>query len=66
MSICKSREVGGRGSLRFPIPVMESFSIDLLPAIKGYWAESHLELFILLWLNPGASGEDLPRLLTTL
>ena len=44
---CKSRELGGRGSPRFPTPVVESFSGDLLPAIKSYWAESHLELFIL-------------------
>ena len=27
--------------------------LDLLPALKRYWAESHLELFILLRLNPG-------------
>ena len=44
---CKSRELGGSGSPRFPTPMVESLSADLLPAIKSYWAESHLELFIL-------------------
>ena len=44
---CKSRELGGRGSPRFPTPMVESFSADLLLAIKCYWAKSHLELFIL-------------------
>ena len=43
---CKSRELGGRGSPRFPTPMVESFSTDLLLAIKCYWAEQHLELFI--------------------
>ena len=62
----KSRELGGRGSPRFPTAMMESFSTDLLPGIKSYWAESHLELFILLRLNPGARGEHLTCLLTTL
>ena len=62
----KSRELGGRGSPRFPTSMLESFSTDLLSAIKIYWAETHLELFILLQLNPGARGEYLTRLLTTL
>ena len=62
----KSRELGGRGSPRFPTSMMESFSTVLLPAIKSYWTESHLELFILLRLNPGAQREHLTRLLTTL
>ena len=30
---CKSREVGGRGSPRFPITMVESFSPDLPPAV---------------------------------
>ena len=38
----KSRELGGRGSPRFSTSMMESFSTDLLPAIKSYWAESHI------------------------
>ena len=62
----KSRELAGKGSPRFPTPMMESFSADLLPTIKSYWGESHLELFILLRLNPGARGEHLTYLLTTL
>ena len=41
-----SRKLGGRGSPKFPrvIPVLESFSSDLLQAIMRYWADSHLEL----------------------
>ena len=39
----KSRELGGRGSPRFPTPMVESFFTDLLPAIESYWSESHLE-----------------------
>ena len=39
--------------------MMESFSADLPPAIKRYWTESHLELLILLRLNPGVRGEHL-------
>ena len=41
----KSRELRGWVSPRFPCvtPVMESFSLDLLQAIKSYWTESHLE-----------------------
>ena len=42
---CKSGELGGSSSLRFPCvtPVVESFSSDLLWVIIIYWAESHLE-----------------------
>ena len=61
---CKSRELGGKGSSRFPTPTMESFSADLLPAIKGYWAELNLELFTLLRLNPGVRGEHLTCVLS--
>ena len=41
----ESRELGGRGSPRFPCvtPVVESFPSDLLRAIVSYWVESHLE-----------------------
>ena len=45
---CKSREIGGRGSLRLPTSMVECFSTDLLPAIKSYWTESLFELCILL------------------
>ena len=48
---CKSRKLGGNGSSRFSTPMVESFSADLLPAIKSCWAELHLELFTYLWLN---------------
>ena len=42
---CKSRELGGRGSPRFPsvTPVAEGFSSDLLQAVISYWADPHLE-----------------------
>ena len=42
---CKSRELGGRSSPRFPCvtPVEESFSSDLLWAIISYWVGLHLE-----------------------
>ena len=40
---CKSKELGGRGSTRFPTLIVESFSADFLPAIENYWTESHLE-----------------------
>ena len=40
---CKSKELGGRGSTRFPTSMVESFSADFLPAIESYWTESHLE-----------------------
>ena len=39
----KSRELGNRGSPRFPTPMVESFSADPLPAIESYLTESHLE-----------------------
>ena len=37
--------LGGRGCLKFPrlIPVLESFSSELLRAIISYWAEPHLK-----------------------
>ena len=40
---CKSKELGGRGSTRFPTSMSKSFSADFLPAIENYWTESHLE-----------------------
>ena len=42
---CKSRELGGRVSRKFPCvtTVMESFSFDLLQTIISCWTESHLE-----------------------
>ena len=61
---CKSKELGGSRSARFPTPMVESFVADLLPAIKSYWTESHLELFISLRLNHGAQGEHLTSLLS--
>ena len=57
-----SREVGGRGSPRFPAPVVENFSADLLPATKGYWTGSPLELYMLLRLNRRAQGKHLTSL----
>ena len=57
-----SREVGGRGSPRFPAPVVENFSADLLPATKGYWTGSPLKLCMLLWLNRRAQGKHLTSL----
>ena len=41
-------EMGGRRSLRLPTPMVDSFSADLLPAIKNYWTEPPFELCILL------------------
>ena len=41
---CKSRELEGRGSPRFSMTMVESFSADFLLALKSYWTESHLEL----------------------
>ena len=43
--LCKSEELGGKRSPRFPrvALVVESFSSDLLRAIITCWAESHLE-----------------------
>ena len=38
---CKSKELGGRGSRRFPTSMVESFYADFLPAIESYWRESH-------------------------
>ena len=37
--------------------MVESFSEDLLPAVKSFWTESQLELLILLRLNSGASHQ---------
>ena len=45
---CESREMEGMGSPRLPTTIVESFSADLLPAIKSYWTESPFELHILL------------------
>ena len=45
---CESRKMGGMGTPRLPTPMVESFSADLLPAIKSYWTESPFELGILL------------------
>ena len=44
---CKSRELRGSGSPRFPCvtPVMETFPSDLLRAIVSYWAESGVMWF---------------------
>ena len=41
---CKSKELGGRRSPRFPCvtPVMERFFSDFLGVIISYWAGSHL------------------------
>ena len=40
---CKSKELGCRGSTRFPTPMVKRFSADFLPAIESYWTELHLE-----------------------
>ena len=40
---CKSKELRGKGSTRFPTSTVESFSAYFLPAIESYWKESHLE-----------------------
>ena len=44
---CKSRELGGRESPRFPCVnlMVESFFSDLLRATISYWAVSHLESY---------------------
>ena len=42
------KEMGGRRSSRLPTPMVDSFSADLLPAIKNYWTEPPFELCILL------------------
>ena len=49
----------GRVSPRFTTPMVENSSADLLPAIKTYRSELHLEFT--LWLNPGQPGEHLIR-----
>ena len=38
---CNSKELIGSWCPRFPTPMVESSSTDLLPSIKSYWAESH-------------------------
>ena len=40
---CKSKELGGRGSTRFPKSMVESFSADFVPAIESYWTEPYLK-----------------------
>ena len=45
---CESRETEGRESPRLLTPSVESFSADLLPAIKSYARELPFELCILL------------------
>ena len=45
---CESREIGGKGSPILSTSMVESFSPDLLPAIKSYWTEPSFELCILL------------------
>ena len=62
---CKSRELGGRGSPKFPTPMMEIFAY-FLSAIKCHWPESHLELYILLLLNLWVGWEHLTSLLSWL
>ena len=46
---CESREIEGMGSTRLTTTIVESFSADLLPAIKSYWTESPFILCILPW-----------------
>ena len=41
---CNSRELIYRGSPSFPISIVESSSTDLLPPIKSYWLDSHLNI----------------------
>ena len=48
ISSCDSIKMEGRGSPRLPTQMVESFTADLLPAIKSYWTESPFELGILL------------------
>ena len=45
---CESREMGCRGRSRLPTLMVESFSTDLLRAIKSYWTEPPFELCLLL------------------
>ena len=46
------KRINRQGESKIPTPMVKSSSADLLPAIKTYWAESHLES--ILWLNPRA------------
>ena len=48
---CKSKELGGRGSTRSPTSMVESFSVDFLPAIESYWT---VAFRILSNINDGA------------
>ena len=43
---CKSKELGGRGSTKFPTPVVASFSTVFLPAIESNWAGCHIYNFV--------------------
>ena len=38
----QSKELGGRGSARYPTPMVKRFSTDCLPAIESYCTESQL------------------------
>ena len=49
---CKSKELGGRGSTRSPTSMVESFSVDFLPAIESYWDwanDGYFDGFLHLW-----------------
>ena len=60
---CESRKMGGMGTPRLPTPMVESFSADLLPVIKSYWAESPFELGILLGEKDTNLSHIMPLLL---
>ena len=62
---CKLRELGPRGSPRFPCvtPVVVSFFSDLLQTIISYWAESHLECCQTFTME--LSSENNPTILTS-
>ena len=47
---CKSEELGGIRSTRFPISMVESFSADFVSAIESYWTVA----FRILPNNDGA------------
>ena len=48
ISSCDSIEMESRGESKISNTMVESFSADLLSAIKSYWTESPFELGILL------------------
>ena len=48
ISSCDSIEMESRGESKITNTMVESFSADLLSAIKSYWTESPFELGILL------------------